>query len=108
MVTGAVFATRRSVLEAANGFDERFSLEYNDIDLCLRLRLTGLRIVCTPFAEMIHREKASRGATEVPGEQTALFLNRWRDYLADDPAWHPKLTRHRVDPVPVDAPDWYE
>ena len=107
MVTGAVFATRRSVLEAVNGFDERFALEFNDADLCLRLRLMGLRIVCTPFAEMIHREKASRGDAEVPGAQVALFLNRWRDYLADDPAWHPRLSRDRIDPAPIDAPDWF-
>jgi GT2 family glycosyltransferase len=107
MVTGAVFATRRSALEAANGFDERFSLEFNDIDLCLRLRLMGLRIVCTPFAELAHRERASRGETEVAGDQIALFFNRWREYLADDPAWHPGLSRDRLDPAPVEAPDWY-
>lgn len=107
MVTGAVFATRRSALEAVNGFDERFSLEFNDVDLCLRLRLMGLRIVCTPFAEMVHREKGSRGEALVPAEQLALFLNRWRDYLAADPAWHPRLSRDRIDPAPVEAADWY-
>ena len=51
IVTGAVFATRKSVLEQANGFDEMFSLDYNDVDLCLRLRLLGYRIIYTPFAE---------------------------------------------------------
>jgi hypothetical protein len=102
MVTGAVFATRRSVLEAANGFDERFTVEFNDVDLCLRLRLLGYRIVCTPFAELTHREKASRGEAAPAGEQVALFLNRWRDWLADDPAYHPALTRDRPAPEPVE------
>ncbi|OYX35281.1 MAG: hypothetical protein B7Y99_03970 [Caulobacterales bacterium 32-69-10] len=107
MVTGAVFATRRSALEAVGGFDERFTLEFNDLDLCLRLRLLGRRIVCTPFAELAHREMASRGSALPAGEEIALFLNRWRDYLADDPAWAPGLTQDRLDPEPVEGPDWY-
>ena len=26
-------------MEIVNGFDEKFSLEFNDVDLCLRLRM---------------------------------------------------------------------
>jgi GT2 family glycosyltransferase len=108
MVTGAVFATRRSVLEAANGFDERFSLEFNDVDLCLRLRLMAYRIAYTPFAQAFHRERASRGDQEVAADQTALFLSRWRAILADDPAYHPKLTRTSGNAAPAGEPDWYD
>ena len=103
MVTGAVFATRRSVMESLGGFDERFTLEFNDLDLCLRMRLLGLRIVYTPFAELAHREKGSRGETLPAGEEIALFLNRWRAWLADDPAYHPGLSRDRFAPEPVEA-----
>jgi len=108
MVTGAVFATRRSAMEQVNGFDERFSLEYNDTDLCLRLRTLGYRIVCTPLAEMIHREKASRGERLPPGDETALFLSRWKPWFDDDPAWHPQLRRDRLEmtPQPEDGA-WY-
>ncbi|MDB5445130.1 MAG: hypothetical protein JWQ97_447, partial [Phenylobacterium sp.] len=105
MVTGAVFATRRAVMEAANGFDPRFTLEFNDVDLCLRLRLLGHRIVYTPFAEMTHREKASRGETLPAAQEVALFLNRWRELLADDPAYHPALTRDRPSPEPIEGAD---
>ena len=108
MVTGAVFATRRSVMEAAAGFDERFSLEYNDVDLCLRLRLMGYRIVYTPFAEAVHREMASRGHAPVAAEQTALFLSRWRAFLANDPAYHPALTRTLGGPEPAHEPGWWD
>jgi GT2 family glycosyltransferase len=107
-VTGAVFATRRSAMEAADGFDERFSLEYNDVDLCFRLRLMGYRIVCTPFAEGVHREMASRGYAPPDPEQTALFLSRWRELLADDPAYHPRLTRETGAATPTDEPDWFD
>ena len=107
-VTGAVFATRRSALEAVNGFDERFALEYNDVDLCLRLKLAGYRIVQAPDALLIHHEKASRGETAPPGRQTALFLRRWGQMIADDPAYHPGLRRDGfvVQPTPVGA-EWY-
>jgi hypothetical protein len=108
MVTGALFATRRSLLEAVNGFDEQLTLEYNDIDLCLRLRALGYRIICTPEAEMIHAEKASRGETPVMGHEYARFHQRWSRWLDDDPAWHPGLRRDSFEVMPVDDPGaWY-
>lgn len=108
MVTGAAFATRRSLLEQVGGFDERFRLEFNDTDLCLRLRALGYRIICTPLAEMVHTEKASRGEQDPPGEDRALFLSRWKPWLDQDPAWHPCLRRDRLDvtPRPEDGA-WY-
>jgi GT2 family glycosyltransferase len=108
MVTGALFATRRSVLEAIDGFDEQFTLEYNDVDMCLRIRALGYRIVCTPEAEMIHAEKASRGLTTVAGDQYALFHQRWSHWLDNDPAWHPGLRRDSFEVTPADDPEaWY-
>lgn len=107
-VTGALFATRRSLMEEVGGFDEIFTLEYNDIDLCLRLRALGYRIVCTPEAEMIHAEKASRGEMPVAGDQYAAFHLRWSAWLNQDPSWHPGLRRDLFDPVPADDPGaWY-
>jgi hypothetical protein len=94
MVTGALFATRRTALEQVNGFDERFALEFNDLDLCLRLGLLGYRIVYTPFAELVHFEKSSRGAAQTPADELLRFRRRWRDVIADDPAYHPELTCH--------------
>ena len=107
-VTGALFATRRSLLEAIDGFDEQFTLEYNDIDMCLRIRALGYRIVCTPEAEMVHAEKASRGETPAAGDQYALFHQRWAAWLADDPSWHPGLRRDSFEVMPADDPGaWY-
>ncbi|MGF6765499.1 hypothetical protein P3T24_005839 [Paraburkholderia sp. GAS33] len=93
MVTGAVFATRRSVLEEINGFDEVFALEFNDVDMCLRLKMLGYRIVYTPHAELVHHEKASRGETPPPGTDLSRFLKRWSEYLYNDPMFHPGLDR---------------
>ena len=90
-VTGALFATRKAVLEAVNGFDESFALDFNDVDLCFKLRMLGYRIVYTPFAEMAHHESASRQTSFAPGSQISRFLRRWHDVLTDDPAYSPQL-----------------
>jgi GT2 family glycosyltransferase len=106
-VTGAVFGVRKRVLQQVNGFDEHFSLDYNDVDLCLRLRLLGYRIVYTPFAEFTHYQCASRSGMVYPPEETALFLERWKDFLSDDPAYHPRLI-HSSDITPLrSGTDWW-
>jgi hypothetical protein len=109
MVTAAVFATRKSLLELVNGFDERFTLEFNDVDLCLRLRMLGYRIVYTPFAELTHYEKASRGELMPPGSELALFWKRWHEFLEQDPAYHPRLSRRSFQIGPIEHPgDWWK
>lgn len=108
IVTGAVFATRLSILKQTNGFDERFSLEFNDVDLCLRIRNLGYRIVYNPDAQFTHAEKASRGDSMPPGQEVALFLSRWAKWLDNDPASHPSLSKVRFDLVADPNPKaWY-
>jgi GT2 family glycosyltransferase len=53
-VSASCFLARRSVLEAVGGFDESFFLYEEDVDLCLRVRQAGGRIVFTPSAEVVH------------------------------------------------------
>lgn len=108
MVTGAILATRRSILERVCGFDEKLTLEFNDVDLCLRIRNLGYRIVCNPDARFTHAEKASRGETAPPGAEVALFLSRWTAWLEHDPASHPAFDRQRFDLVPTHLENaWY-
>lgn len=108
MVTGAILATRRSVLERVCGFDEQLTLEFNDVDLCLRVRNLGYRIVYNPDARFTHAEKASRGESAPPGAEVALFLSRWTAWLEQDPASHPLYDRQRFDLVPTHPENaWY-
>ena len=60
-VTGAVLMVRRAVFEEVGGFDERIAVALDDVDLCLRIRERGYRIVYTPEATLIHHEGATRG-----------------------------------------------
>jgi N-acetylglucosaminyl-diphospho-decaprenol L-rhamnosyltransferase len=54
-VSGSCLLARRSALEEVGGFDERFFLYEEDVDLCARVRAAGWRVVFTPAATVRHR-----------------------------------------------------
>lgn len=60
-IAGAFFMTKKSVLEKAGFLDERFFLYGEDIDLCLRIKKLGLKIVYDPSVEIIHYKGISSG-----------------------------------------------
>lgn len=95
-VTGAFLLTRRALFEETGGFDEHlFSVNFNDVDYCLRLGSAGYRIVFSPHVRIQHLESVSRGReTQSPAglrmqREVANLRARWRDVLLDDPQFHP-------------------
>ena len=96
-VTGACMAVRRRVFEELGGFDERFPVNYNDVDFCLRARQAGYRIVLEPAAVLRHDECATRPAG-VGIEERDRFFERWGEWLEEgDPFYSPNLTYVRED-----------
>jgi GT2 family glycosyltransferase/ubiquinone/menaquinone biosynthesis C-methylase UbiE len=96
-VTGACMMIRRRQFEDAGGFDIRFKVAYNDLDLCLKLRAKGYRVIYTPFAVLYHYESATRGRMTPPDEE-ALCWKLWGDVIRrGDPYYNPNLTRVRED-----------
>lgn len=60
-VAGMFLAFRPSVFKALGGFDERFHLYYEDVDLCARLWQQGYQVVVCPSALVVHHaQRASR------------------------------------------------
>jgi GT2 family glycosyltransferase len=58
---------RKAVFEEVGGLNENdLQIAFNDIDLCLRIREAGYRIVWTPHAQLYHHESASRGPDTDP------------------------------------------
>ncbi|MHC4831717.1 MAG: glycosyltransferase, partial [Planctomycetota bacterium] len=80
-LTGAALLVRRSVFEGLGGFDPRFSLAYNDVDLCLRFKRAGRRCLLVPGASWVHHESATRGPHHELREE-ALFIRLWGAWLA--------------------------
>jgi O-antigen biosynthesis protein len=83
-VTGACLLIRRDVFFAVGGFDEVFAINYNDIDLCLRVHELGYRNVYAGQAQLFHFESRTRERT-VAQQEIDLFLQRWADKVRIDP-----------------------
>jgi GT2 family glycosyltransferase len=60
-VSGACLMMRRDRFLELGGFDERFPITHNDVDLCLRARQRGWLTAITPHAQLMHFESLSRG-----------------------------------------------
>lgn len=97
-VTAGCMLVRREVFDAVGGFDERFAVAYNDVDLCLRITDAGWRIVWTPSAELYHDESVSIGRHDSPGRSAEfergvqLMKARWGKRLLCDPHYNPNLS----------------
>ena len=59
-VAGMFMVFRRETFAAVGGFDERYFLYYEDVDLCTRLALAGKRVVYCPAVEAIHDARRER------------------------------------------------
>ncbi len=72
-VTAACLLVRAQVYDQLGGLDEKFTVAFNDVDFCLRIREAGWRIVWTPYAELYHYESKSRGSDEKDPAKKARF-----------------------------------
>jgi GT2 family glycosyltransferase len=98
VVTGACLAIRRDVFNNVGGMDERLAVTWNDVDLCLRVRKSGKRVIWTPHAVLRHHESATRGLeSDDPAkaarfkQEQALMMEIWGDALEADPYLNPNL-----------------
>ncbi len=90
-VTAACALIRRDVFEFVGGFSEDLANNYNDVDLCLKVRELDLRIIWTPFAELWHFESSSRDAS-VSGYEHEFMARRWSHRMHADPYFVPSIT----------------
>ncbi|GLS59907.1 glycosyltransferase family 2 protein [Methylobacterium haplocladii] len=93
-VTAACLVVETKKFRAVGGFDaERFSVDFNDVDLCLRLNAAGYRTLLVPSAVLHHRESASRvrspEAEVRHRREVANLQKRWGSLLVQDPHYHP-------------------
>lgn len=53
-ISGACFCMRREDFDAVGGFDEKYFLHVEDVDLCWRVRRAGGLVLFHPKAEVVH------------------------------------------------------
>ena len=103
-VTAAGMLIRTSVFRQVGGFDEvGLKVAYNDVDLCLKVREAGYRVIwCAEFVAA-HHESLSRGSDDRPEHEprffreTQLMKQRWGDkpFFRHDPFYSPFFTIDR-------------
>ncbi|MBW1698264.1 MAG: glycosyltransferase [Deltaproteobacteria bacterium] len=98
-VTAACMMIRRSVFHEVGGFDENITHAFNDIDLCLKIREKGYRVIYTPYAELYHHESLSRGYEDTPEKQERFnreveyMKKRWGEVIrSGDPYYNPNFS----------------
>jgi GT2 family glycosyltransferase len=96
-VTAACLAIRRQDYLDLGGLVDHYATHYQDVDLCLRVRAQGKRILYLPGARLYHHESASRGKAYDHLDR-ALLLDSWGDVIRrGDPYYNPNFSLERVD-----------
>jgi len=81
-VTAAAMLVRADVFREIGGFDEKeLTVAYNDVDLCLKIRDAGYRIIFCAEIVAYHHESLSRGSDDRP-EHEARFFHETKTMLA--------------------------
>lgn len=60
-ISGAFFLTRKSVLDKVGLFDENFFMYGEDLDLCLRIKKAGYKVMFVPDVKIVHYKGVSSG-----------------------------------------------
>ena len=107
--SAACLMVRADCFDAIGGFDDELAVVFNDVDLCLRLRDAGGRIVVSPHPDITHHESISRGK-DLYGQ---AWMRHQREsgrlrhkhqllYRNGDPLTSPLLHHHsnRYEPAP--------
>ena len=101
-VTAAGMLVRMSAFRAAGGFDEdRLAVAFNDVDLCLKVRAAGFKVIWTPYFVAEHHESLSRGSDDRPSMENRFFheretmIERYGPLLKQDPFYSPHFALDR-------------
>lgn len=103
-LTAACLMVSKKNFYLVGGFDENLSVDYNDIDFCLKLKEKGFDNVYLPHVVLYHYESISRGHPHKTKEsyerhlkEIAIFKLKWKKYIDHDPCYNPNLTKVFLD-----------
>ena len=97
-VTGAALAVRRKLFEQIGGICEDYIIgDYEDSDLCLRVRAAGYGITYVPEAELFHFERRSIALHAGYMRTHASLYNR----LLHHERWDQAMAALMTEPVPT-------
>lgn len=82
-ITAACLLIRRSLFEEMNGFDESYRNGMEDVDLCVRLRKAGYRLVVAHKSVIRHHISSSPGRHDNNDRNSELFRKRWSNSMRE-------------------------
>jgi len=92
LVTGALMLMRRDLAIELGGFDTDYVTgDFEDTDLCMKVRSVGLRCAVHDGVRLFHLERQSQGSAAQPWRQNLTLVNactfadRWDAALTDIP-----------------------
>lgn len=98
-VTAACMMVKREDFDRVNGFEEKLTVAFNDVDLCLKLYELGKFNVWLHNVELYHYESKSRGAEDTYSKykrfnsEIKYMKDHWLKYIKNDPYYNRNLTR---------------
>jgi GT2 family glycosyltransferase len=90
--TAACVLLRSEAFREVGGFDERFFMYFEDVDLCVRLEAAGWRLVQEPRAVARHEG----GFARHPKVDDLYRPSQLRYYATHRPAWELRLVERRL------------
>jgi GT2 family glycosyltransferase len=92
---------RRSLFDRVGGFEEAYSRQFQDHDLCMKLRRSGESVICAPSSRTIDHTTEARRRSDFDVLDRALFVDRWYEELAaGDPHYGRGFLREAADFTP--------
>ena len=87
-LVGCALLMRCSLLQTVGLFDEGYHpIYYEDVDLCVRARAAGFRLLLVPAARMWHAVSASSGGANSPRERYLMARNSVRFFRKHIRGW---------------------
>lgn len=93
-VTAAGLMVEAKLFWEVGGLDETLKVAFNDVDLCIKVRKAGHKVIWTPEFMATHHESLSRGLDHMDPGKRARFISeavqmqqRWGEILVCDPAY---------------------
>jgi GT2 family glycosyltransferase len=80
-VSAACMMVPANAFHKVGGFNESYPVDFNDVDLCLRIRRANYKVVFNPYCELYHYESISRTTdtnNDTFRESVRLFQNDWK------------------------------
>ncbi len=100
-VTSACMMVRKEIYEQLGGFNENFTIVYDGVDFCMRVRKVGYAVIFTPYAQLYNYQDKVKKLDDRKKQQyqkeVAIFKERWKEKLENgDPYYNPNFNQEEA------------